>query len=99
MNVTLLYADDCPHWRQTDQHLRTLAQEIPGLVIHRHVVHTNEDANQIGFRGSPSVIVDGVDPFANGDAPLGLSCRLYQTSKGLSGSPDLDQLRTVLTEA
>ena len=31
MDVTLLYFDDCPNWRVADDHLRTLAAEIPDL--------------------------------------------------------------------
>ena len=45
---------------------------------------------------SPSVLVDEVDPFADPDAPVGLSCRVYQTPDGMAGSPTLEQLRRAL---
>lgn len=98
MNVTLLYFDDCPNWIVADDHLRTLAAEIPDLVIERRIVDTVEDAEATRFRGSPSFIVDGVDPFADPDAPVGLSCRMYQTPDGAAGSPTIEQLRSVLRE-
>jgi hypothetical protein len=36
------------------------------------------------------------DPFAEGDAATGLSCRLYRTEHGVSGSPSVEQLMQVL---
>jgi hypothetical protein len=62
-------------------------------------VDSPETAEAIGFRGSPSILVDGIDPFARGDEPVGLSCRIYQTPAGPAGSPTLEQLRAVLTTA
>ena len=66
------------------------------MVIERRRVETIEDAEATGFRGSPSIMVDGVDLFAHADIPVGLSCRLYQTADGFAGSPTLDQLRDVI---
>jgi hypothetical protein len=96
VNVTLLYFDDCPNWMVVDEHLRTLAAEYPEMVIERRIVETVEDATATRFRGSPSIIVDGVDRFAEPDAPIGLACRVYQTPNGFAGSPTLDQLRSVI---
>ena len=96
MDVTLLYFDDCPNWKIADAHLRRLAAEIPGLSVSRHIVDTPEEAERTRFRGSPSIIVNGEDPFADENSPVGLSCRVYQTPEGPAGSPTLDQLRRVL---
>jgi len=96
MDVTLLYFDDCPNWLETDNHLRALAVEHPEMVIERRLVETVEDAEATRFRGSPSIIVDGVDPFADADAPVGLSCRMYRTASGAAGSPTLEQLRAAI---
>ena len=99
MNVTLLYFDGCPNWPVADAHLRALALEHPEMLIERRIVNTVEGAEATRFRGSPSFTVDGVDPFAFADADVsvGLSCRMYQTSQGPSGTPTLDQLRTCVT--
>ena len=96
MNVTLLYFEDCPHWQVADGHLRALTAEHPSIVFERRIVDTVEAAEATRFRGSPSIIVDGVDPFADPSDPVGLSCRMYSTPSGPAGSPTLDQLRTVL---
>jgi hypothetical protein len=62
-------------------------------------VNTVEQAERWRFRGSPSVLVDGTDPFAEPDSPVGLSCRLYRTPDGVAGSPSVSQLVEVLARA
>ncbi len=96
MDVTLLYFDDCPNWMQAAGHLDTLAAEFPDLTLSRRLVDTSEEAERVGFHGSPSILIDGVDAFAPRDAPVGLSCRMYQTPDGPAGSPTLEQLRIAL---
>ncbi len=96
MDVTLLYFEDCPNWRIADGHLDALVAENPEMSITRHIVDTPDEAERTRFRGSPSILVDGVDPFADPDDPVGLSCRVYLTPDGPAGSPTLDQLRDVL---
>lgn len=94
--MTLLYFNDCPNWLETDSHLRALAAEHPEMVVERRLVETVEDAETTRFRGSPSIVVDGIDPFGAADAPVGLSCRMFQTADGPAGSPTLDQLRDAI---
>jgi hypothetical protein len=95
MDIELLYFEDCPNWETTDRHLQKLAPDASASVRHR-LVRTPEEAEAFGFRGSPTVLVDGRDPFARGDEPVGLSCRIYQTPDGPAGSPSLAQLAAVL---
>jgi len=95
MNVTLLYFDGCPNWRAVDSRLARLADEF-GFALTRRRVETPEEAEAEGFRGSPTVLVDGLDPFADGDEPVGLSCRVYQTPSGQAGAPTVEQLREAL---
>lgn len=93
--VELLYFDDCPNWREVDDALQRLAREV-GFEVTRRLVSTAEQAEALTFRGSPSILVDGIDPFASGNELVGLSCRIYHTPAGPAGSPTLDQLRAVL---
>ena len=99
MRVTLQYFDGCPNWKETEAHLETLRSEGLDVILDRHLIDTPEAAEQHGFRGSPTVLIDGVDPFADRNAPVGLSCRVYQTETGFGGSPSLDQLRAALRGA
>ena len=96
MDVTLLYFDGCPGWQVAAERLETLTDEYGFNVAYRKV-ETPEAAEELGFRGSPTVLIDGRDPFAEGDEPVGLSCRLYQTPDGQAGAPTVEQLRGALT--
>ncbi len=64
--------------------------------VERVLVATAEEAEAWRFHGSPSILVGGEDAFAEPDAPVGLSCRLYRSTAGVSGSPTLEQLIEVL---
>ncbi|GAB2446997.1 hypothetical protein GCM10027062_30630 [Nocardioides hungaricus] len=97
MDITLLYFDDCPNWQVADQRLAAIAAERIDVTVTHRRVETLEDAERVGFRGSPSILVDGVDLFAEPGAEVGLSCRVYGTPDGLAGAPTTDQLRAALT--
>lgn len=96
ISVTLQYFDGCPNWQETDRRLRALADEY-GFTVQHQRVETHVEAVDLGFRGSPTVLVDGVDPFAEGDEPIGLACRVYITPAGLQGAPTWEQLRSAMT--
>ena len=98
MRVQLLYFDECPNWQVAEARLHE-ALEITGrsAEVEKVFVATPEQAETLGFRGSPSVLVDGEDPFAQPGEAVGLSCRLYRTPLGLAGSPTVEQLVDVLS--
>ena len=96
MDVCLLYFEDCPNWELTDRRLVAIAAEHPEVTVRRQRVETLEHAERVGFRGSPTVLVDGADVFAAPDSAAGLSCRVYRTPDGLAGAPTLEQLRAAL---
>ena len=95
----MLYFDDCPNWRSTEalvnEALRLVNRSDVSVVRRR--VETEEQAVQLGFVGSPTVLVDGRDPFSTGGEPVGLACRVFSDSEGLRGAPSLDQLVEVLS--
>ena len=98
MEITLQYFDGCPSWKEVEAHFKALESEGVDLTIAYQLIETPEAAAEAGFRGSPTILIDGVDPFADPDAPVGLSCRVYRTDDGFVGSPSLDQLRTAIGE-
>ncbi len=95
MRIELQYFDDCPHWKVADDRLRPFAAARGIEVVHR-LVTTPEEADAARFRGSPTILIDGRDPFAVGDEPFGLSCRVFQTPDGPAGSPTVAQLEEAL---
>jgi hypothetical protein len=96
MEITLQYFDGCPNWSIVADRLSTIESERPGITVTHRLVETLHDAEAIGFRGSPSILVDGVDPFADPSAPVGFACRVYTTPAGLAGAPTLEQLRNAI---
>ena len=95
MKLELLYFNDCPNWHITNERLVDVATGR-GLIVERRIVSTPEAAEASRFRGSPTVLIDGEDPFALGGEPFGLACRVYQTPDGPAGSPTSEQLEAVL---
>ena len=100
VEVELLYFDECPNHHAVDAHLMALADDFPTMTVSHHLVDTPDEAERVGFRGSPTILVNGLDPFATEADPIGgLSCRVYQTPGGPAGSPTLEQLRAALSVA
>jgi len=100
MHIELRYFDGCPNWQQTKALVHAVLDDlgVEATVTTRRV-ETHEEAIALGFPGSPTLIVDGEDPFAEPGAPVGLACRIYRTDTGMAGAPSEDQLRAVLAEA
>lgn len=99
VDVTLLFFDDCPNWQVTDERIREALARAgrDDVRVQHRLVTTAEQAEAAGFRGSPTVLIDGRDPFAEPDAPAGLSCRVFRTEAGLTAAPTVEQLLAVLS--
>jgi hypothetical protein len=101
--VELLWWDGCPSLDRALGELRA-AMSAAGLDpqdIALREVATDEDARRERFLGSPTIRINGSDPFsADNDAVVGLSCRVYRRTDGrLSPTPDPTELRRVLEQA
>lgn len=99
MEITLLYLDGCPHRELLARRLAAAIGERADVTMTQHLVDSEDEARRRRFHGSPSILIDGVDPFADTDAATGLWCRVYRTDAGLQGAPSVDQLRTVINRA
>lgn len=94
MEITLQYFDDCPSWRVADDRLRQALSDLgcDDQPIRYQRVASPGEADRVGFGGSPTILVDGIDPFADPAGPAGFACRLY----GGDVAPTVDQLRAAL---
>lgn len=101
MNIVVQYFDGCPNWRVADERLKqALRATGQSDVVTTYVeVVSDEQAADLQFAGSPTVLVNGEDPFANQPSTGGLSCRLYSTPDGIAGSPTVEQLIAALVRA
>ncbi|HEV7756674.1 MAG TPA: DUF302 domain-containing protein [Mycobacteriales bacterium] len=86
--MTLLYFDGCPNWRQAEDHLRTALRRVGAsdVVVRRREVCAVDEAERLGFGGSPTVLLDGVDPFAEPGVGALLSCRVYREDYVILGA-------------
>jgi hypothetical protein len=98
VRVELLYVPDCPSWGATAALLAALARELD-FTWSAVPVATPEAGQALGFHGSPSVHIAGIDPFADPAETAGLACRIYRTGAGLATVPDTALLRSALALA
>lgn len=97
--ITLRYFDGCPNWKVARDRAKEALQRLGRPdEIRLEPVETAKEAERLSFRGSPTILIDDIDPFADAGAPTGLSCRVYRTEEGLEGSPSVDQLVAALKE-
>jgi len=94
MEITVQYLEGCPNVSVVTE--RLAAAGVDPAVVRFVEVVSQADAEAIGFRGSPTVLVDGEDRFAEASAPAGFACRVYRTDSGFEGSPSVEQLQAVL---
>jgi hypothetical protein len=96
--VEVLTFEDCPNAAPTIALVRELvAAELPGATV--DIVDVGRDAAaSLGFLGSPSVRVDGVDvdPSARDEVEPRYGCRVYRTDGGIVGVPPAEWIRDAL---
>ena len=73
MKVTLLYVDGCPSWTVADERLRAALDQTgnPDVDVTYRKVSTPREAESVEFRGSPTILLNGRDPFSIERLPLG----------------------------
>lgn len=98
--MTLLYLDGCQGSDVARDRLMA-ATRLVGLdetVISYQRVDNMTDAERWGFTGSPTILVDGHDPFAPAEHRIALACRVYQTDAGGDQAPSVAELVAALRE-
>lgn len=101
VDVVLLVVPDCPN-ESVARSLLCLAFDRVGLAaqsVRTTVISSQEQAQERGFVGSPTILINGVDPFRVAGQSPAYACRVYATPVGLSGVPPLDDVISALTAA
>jgi len=101
VDVELLVIPDCPNTATAADLLRQVLREVgmPGQSVRTTVVTDDGQARERGFPGSPTFLINGVDPFKQHPQTPALACRVYDTPTGRRGVPDAAQLRRALKAA
>ena len=97
VHLTVLAVPGCPNVKLLDQHLILALEGHQDVTISRHEVADQDQAVRWGMNGSPTLLVDGIDPFAGPGQHASLSCRLFRDGRGHSGgAPSVRQLREAI---
>ena len=98
MRITIQFVDGCPHWNLAEQRLRQAMRDLgrDDVEIIYQRIDSPDDAERLGFHGSPTLLINGRDVFATREMPVSFGCRMYETEEGTQGAPSVAQLRYVL---
>jgi alkylmercury lyase len=93
MDITIVHVSDCPHVDLAQQRIAAaLAQLGMDAAIQLQLVTSEHEAVAAGCHGSPTVLIDGRDPFDQAAGTVGLACRIYRTEAGTDGAPSVADL-------
>lgn len=97
--VEFLYWEGCPSHEEALELLESVLEASGShLAVDVRQVRTLDEAQELGFPGSPTIRVDGldVDPESAADRPS-LTCRIYRLEDGrVSPVPSRKQLEDAL---
>lgn len=101
MRVQFLYFDGCPNAANALNLLKSvLTDEGLTIDVERIRVRGQAHAQALGFLGSPSIRMNGVDiePGARRRTQYGLMCRTYQIDDKTETLPGREQIRLGIKE-
>ncbi|MDA8345385.1 MAG: hypothetical protein M0Z66_07865 [Thermaerobacter sp.] len=99
MDVEIVYFDGCPNWQLARQRVLEALTAVgrSDTAVRLHLVENPTEAQEAGMHGSPTILVDGKDPFPKAADDV-WSCRLYQSDSGFEGAPSVSALVGVLRQ-
>ena len=100
MKLILLAVPDCPNVAVFEERLAVALAGRPDTVARRREVADEREAALAGMCGSPTLLINGVDPFAVPGQVPGLACRLYRDATGqAAGMPPVEAIRRAVEQA
>jgi hypothetical protein len=99
VHLIVLAVPSCPGVKLLDQRLAQVLGRRPGVTVSHRVIDDPDEAARLGMHGSPTLLVDGIDPFAEPGQQATVSCRLYRHRHGghVEGAPSVRQLRQAIS--
>ncbi|MGD0247684.1 MAG: hypothetical protein ABSB75_01385 [Candidatus Limnocylindrales bacterium] len=96
--VELLVVEDCPHLEGARRDLESVLGggiiEVPVQLI---FVSGPDDAEFLGFQGSPTIRINGEDVVPQPELPVAFGCRIYRDAEGRAhGSPPIEAIRAAV---
>lgn len=100
MQIDILHVPDCPNLEVARSRIHTALERARIEAAIREVeVGSIDAAVRSDMSGSPTILIDGTDPFAQAHGEPSVSCRLFRTEQGLKGAPSVEQLTEAVRAA
>lgn len=101
MRIEILHIDDCPNWRDAGRLVSRALTDlgITGATVSFTRVASPAQAAARPFSGSPTILIDGTDPFPTDGTTDELACRIYRADGRFAGIPSAEQIRSVISNA
>jgi hypothetical protein len=99
LTIEVLYTEGCPHRESALNRVKAVLRELglPEDVIEVRVADPNM-AYRIGFPGSPTVRIDGLDVEPASSAGAAFACRTYLNGTRCDGAPSVELIRRALEQ-
>jgi hypothetical protein len=100
MRLDILHVPGCPGAALLHTVLPPILASRRDIQVVWRVISSEDQARHNGMTGSPTLLLDGTDPFPRPGQQPSLSCRLYPGDDGrLRAAPSAMQLGAVLRPA
>jgi hypothetical protein len=100
MHIEILHVPDCPHLRLARSRVSIALERIgTAASVDEICVTSPKVADELGMHGSPTITIDGSDPFDHGQGEGSMSCRLYRAEGRIDGAPGVAELIEVIGRA
>lgn len=99
MKIEVLSVPDCPNQAIALVRISEALHlaDVTGAEISERVITNDADAHALGMHGSPTILIDGRNPFVEAGTPTSMSCRLYHTAEGFKGASSVAELIAAVT--
>jgi hypothetical protein len=94
INVEIQYFQGCPNSLNLIERVNTAIKDLDNIDYKEVLVDSNEMAEELKFRGSPTLLINGED-FENQSEPenTALACRYYR-----NGIPSIEEIKKKILE-
>jgi hypothetical protein len=96
--IEFLYFEGCPSYKLALEYLKAIIEEEKiDTNLEMVCVDSPEEAQKVGFQGSPSIKVNGIDLEDKNDS-FSFNCRLYNVDGQLTGTPSKEFIKRNLLQ-
>jgi hypothetical protein len=100
MEILVLTVPNCPNAPLAEQRLARALEGRTRAMVKRLLIEDMAEAERYGMRGSPTLLINGDDPFSDPSEPTSVSCKFSPAGKGQRGEvPTVEAIIDALDRA